>query len=207
MAAVFRHSPINYKQAEVRLFRLLPSSSPNDIQCRSEVVCLNDTKLPSYVALSYAWGKVTNLWTIQIDDERFEVWENLHHFLQELHTVELPNASVAKAFWADAICIDQHNIEEKNYQVRHISKVFSRADLMVIWLGPSDRFSRSLSDLSRSYDQHLPSAFASNDCNESIDSPEHFLDDVERMRARGEDLPDLPTICACVTALTRRKYW
>lgn len=39
--------------------------------------------------------------------------------------------------WADAICIDQNNIPERNQQVRIMRKIFSQADRVLSWLGPA----------------------------------------------------------------------
>jgi hypothetical protein len=38
-------------------------------------------------------------------------------------------------FWADAICINQDDILERNHQVNLMSKIYSQADLVITWLG------------------------------------------------------------------------
>jgi hypothetical protein len=37
--------------------------------------------------------------------------------------------------WADALCIDQSNIEERNQQVRQMGRIYSTAHHTVIYLG------------------------------------------------------------------------
>jgi hypothetical protein len=38
--------------------------------------------------------------------------------------------------WADAICIDQGNVEERCFQVTLMGEIYSRAERVVLWLGP-----------------------------------------------------------------------
>lgn len=38
--------------------------------------------------------------------------------------------------WADALCIDQQNRDEKNQQLRLITDIYKKAQSVAIWLGP-----------------------------------------------------------------------
>lgn len=38
-------------------------------------------------------------------------------------------------FWIDAICIDQSNIAERNHQVSRMREIYSKASLVLVWLG------------------------------------------------------------------------
>lgn len=40
--------------------------------------------------------------------------------------------------WIDAICIDQKNDTEKSYQIANMRHVYSRAKMVIIWLGLED---------------------------------------------------------------------
>jgi len=37
--------------------------------------------------------------------------------------------------WADAICIDQQNIEERGTQVQLMGMIYWKADRVLVWLG------------------------------------------------------------------------
>ncbi|MCJ1439952.1 MAG: hypothetical protein MMC23_000433 [Stictis urceolatum] len=52
------------------------------------------------------------------------------------------------AFWIDAICINQHNVSEKNDRVSRLRTIYEKAALVVAWLGPGhDDCSRALERL------------------------------------------------------------
>jgi len=68
-----------------------------------------------------------------------------------LHTV----AYAPGLLWIDAICIDQRDYEERNTQVGLMGQVYSKAFLLVIWLGPEDSSSNLvLRKLSRYTEEH-----------------------------------------------------
>jgi Heterokaryon incompatibility protein (HET) len=46
-------------------------------------------------------------------------------------------------FWIDQICVDQDNAPEKSQQIQRMGDIFSRAQLVISWLGPEDRSSLS----------------------------------------------------------------
>ena len=58
------------------------------------------------------------------------VTENLHSALKRL---QLPNQP--RLIWADAICINQEDIDERGSQVRLMKDIYRRASSVVIWLG------------------------------------------------------------------------
>ncbi|KAL9082730.1 MAG: hypothetical protein Q9165_008798 [Trypethelium subeluteriae] len=41
-------------------------------------------------------------------------------------------------FWADAICIDQSNVEERNDQILLMGAIYSQARFTIAWLGPDE---------------------------------------------------------------------
>jgi hypothetical protein len=92
-----------------------------------------DKHCSPYVALLYAWGKVRNTRSILINGHVLEIGEKLHAALLHLQIV-LP-ASIM--LWIDAICINQNDIQERSEQVQHMREIYSNANEVVIWLGPS----------------------------------------------------------------------
>lgn len=49
----------------------------------------------------------------------------------------------ADYLWADAICINQADIDEKSMQVSMMDKIYSLATHVIAWLGPEDKFSEN----------------------------------------------------------------
>jgi hypothetical protein len=43
-----------------------------------------------------------------------------------------------RTFWIDALCIDQKNEGERNHQVGQMSRIYTRAKRVVVWLGRED---------------------------------------------------------------------
>jgi len=46
--------------------------------------------------------------------------------------------SLCRAFWIDAICINQEDDDEKGAQVRRMAQIFKHAYRVIVWLGPGD---------------------------------------------------------------------
>lgn len=108
----------------------IKSGSPDD-----PVICsLRDARLSDHVsfeALSYVWGSPQEkLQRIKCNGQSFDVRPNLYHALRRLR---LPDKS--RFIWADAICIDQHNPQERGHQVSHMGQIYKRAGGVLIWLG------------------------------------------------------------------------
>ncbi|KIN08753.1 hypothetical protein OIDMADRAFT_107607, partial [Oidiodendron maius Zn] len=116
-------------RGEFRVLLILPSRDPSaEIHCH----LLKDTfeAAEPYVALSYMWGSVVLKEQIIVNDTPFPVGKNLSNALRRMRQPE-----VAQRIWADAICINQSDIGEKNIQVAQMRNIYSRADRVAIWLG------------------------------------------------------------------------
>ena len=114
--------------AQTRLLTILPGRKQEPVRCTLRSVRLEG--IESYEALSYAWGNPTFTRVILINETRFRVGENL---FQALNHVRLPSSE--RVMWVDAICINQTDINERNLQVRQMSAIYSRAQLVMVWLG------------------------------------------------------------------------
>lgn len=97
-----------------------------------------------FVALSYEWGDtlpvedmVINGWTVQIR-------ANLASALRELRFDYFDGRP---KLWADAICINQADIEELNREVKRLGNLFARAWRTLIWVGPKRDDSEKAIDL------------------------------------------------------------
>lgn len=83
-----------------------------------------------YEALSYVWGSTYSNCYIDIDGWVSSITGNLEDALRRLRKTD-----DVRYVWADAICINQLDIVEKNEQVALMGDVYERAATVVIWLG------------------------------------------------------------------------
>jgi hypothetical protein len=116
--------------------RLLPLMDARGKAKPISVSGIDDEDLPrcDYVALSYAWEGQTPTEEIQIRHGKSKltlyVTANLKAALLALrHTRENRN------FWADAISMDQDDDEEKSQQLPLMSRIYSEAHKVCVWLG------------------------------------------------------------------------
>ena len=95
---------------------------------------------PVYTALSYTWGDSSVFGKITVDErEDIGVGESLWNFLD----AQTRKLSEPKLFWVDAICIDQTNVHERNYQVGLMKQIYTYAANVCVWLGPANQMQNS----------------------------------------------------------------
>jgi hypothetical protein len=97
---------------------------------------LNQVKFsekPRYEALSYTWGAPGPTRRIWVNGKPVDVRENLRDALFCLQQSRQP-----RLLWADAICIDQRNAQERQHQVGFMEFIYTRAVKVLIWLGRAD---------------------------------------------------------------------
>jgi hypothetical protein len=117
---------------EFRLVNILPqnlSSRVSGIRC--EIILANLNHPPSYIALSYTWGDPTDTKEIQLESFSVPVTLSLYGALEALRLTSEPIL-----VWADALCIDQQNLNERTHQVQLMTSIYSKAESVAIWLGP-----------------------------------------------------------------------
>lgn len=72
-------------------------------------------------------------------DEVISVLDNLSDRPDsELPTISKDPFGADDLIWADAICINQNDIDEKSAQVSMMDRIYSRATFVLAWLGPDD---------------------------------------------------------------------
>jgi hypothetical protein len=137
------YGPLELSDREIRLLHLLPSDDPAAaVQC--DLVKDNLHRWPRYKALSYTWGDARNQQRIQVNGRPILVGANLYdclvHFRQSKDGTELP-------LWIDALCINQHNIQERNNQVRLMGDIYRSADSVLSWLGSDREVARGIQNV------------------------------------------------------------
>ena len=124
--------PIKDK-GEIRLVKLVKTSG---ILCfRMKVVRLDDE--PAYKAASYEWGPKDQQggYKIMIQGQPNYVRKNLMEFLLKLRDHD-PNVF---SYWMfiDQLCIDQGIYDERSFQASQMGRVYSQAEEVMAWVGPS----------------------------------------------------------------------
>ncbi|KAI1409248.1 heterokaryon incompatibility protein-domain-containing protein [Hypoxylon sp. FL1857] len=121
------YKDVNIPQQEIRLIRILPARADSEsIECQLETASLSTSGL-QYAALSYTWGDPDKLSTISINDIKFKFRSN-NALLSNGQNSILP-------LWADAICIDQSDNDERSQQVLLMGSIYSSATKVISWLG------------------------------------------------------------------------
>lgn len=98
------------------------------IEC--ELITSDLSSTADYEALSYVWGDDFVPKYIKLDDKVLQVTSNLY---EALLVLQLP--SKPRHLWIDAICINQHDVKERNQQVTLMGDIYMKASQVVIWLG------------------------------------------------------------------------
>ncbi|GAP87180.1 putative heterokaryon incompatibility protein [Rosellinia necatrix] len=96
-----------------------------------ERASLTDRPLPSYTALSYAWGCEEATVPLMVSNMQLCVTQNLYTILETLSSRD-----ASQYLWVDAICINQNDVAERAIQVRLMGSVYSRASLVLVFLSP-----------------------------------------------------------------------
>jgi hypothetical protein len=123
------YKPLNSDGSEIRLLQLLPRK-PLRRKIRGRLIHVRLDDMPVYDALSYTWGEITNPCTITLDNnEGFAVTRNAYFALEDLR----PKHGILP-LWIDAICINQHDVKERNHQVALMRRIYQQASRVRIWL-------------------------------------------------------------------------
>lgn len=140
------YTPLDIESYQIRIIHLLPGDNDSIIQCELKRYPL--VSPPKYIALSYCWGDEAIKRSIMVNNIEVMVTINLHQALQRLRDEKV------ELVWADALCINQADDQEKSLQVRNMKQVYAKAEATYAWLGgpEHDKAAFALSFLC-----HLPS--------------------------------------------------
>lgn len=210
------YSELNVQAKEIRLISLDTSlGSTNIDRCTFQTFSLQGA--PDYYALSYLWGDPNHTEAMIVNGIKLQVTTNLLALLRQLRKFitscstpsELPNVirsnghscqrtGVAKDqeptyLWADAICIDQGNRQERGHQVKLMGEIYQKAFAVIGWMGPETRDSTKAITAVQLVAKEAPTLYDSkNVCSLLSRYPEAFGDSA---------------IWPAISALWRREYW
>ncbi|KAI7779538.1 hypothetical protein LA080_000727 [Diaporthe eres] len=125
------------------------------IQCTLSTFSLD--RPPAYSALSYTWGSAIPGDGLTPDLDRtlmcngceVPITASLEHALRSV-----PLAY--ECIWADAVCINQQDVNERSAQVALMGKIYSQASQVLVWLGPADDSTQTAFDFIRDFASRMP---------------------------------------------------
>lgn len=115
--------------SDIRLLKLEPGQGADPLVSSLIIKSLDDHS-SLWAALSYTWGSTHDYMHLICDGLQLPITKNLHSALQRLRLLNEP-----LLLWADAICINQADNEEKEAQVQLMRRIYARANLVVADLG------------------------------------------------------------------------
>ncbi|KAK8050970.1 hypothetical protein PG993_002355 [Apiospora rasikravindrae] len=122
---------------EIRVLLLHPADNHNDpVFCSLHHLRLGQKD--EFEPLSYCWGDGGKMEDITIDAEPIGGPQSIVEALRQLRLQEKP-----RRLWIDQLCINQNDTDEKTQQVGLMSRVYSEASMVHIWLGLGDRATRA----------------------------------------------------------------
>lgn len=117
------------EEGEIRVLRVIAGHKRAKVRCEMDHMSLDSPR--PYIAVSYAWGDIYDTVAIEINNGIYPVTKSLYGALK---AVREPDRDVL--VWADAVCIDQIDADERSEQVQRMFLIYRAADLVGIWLGP-----------------------------------------------------------------------
>lgn len=132
--AQYQYKPLSLKD-EIRCLALDPGIDSDPLKC--SLVHRSLSVGPEYEALSYVWGSSTKNHTIDCEGRPMSITMNLDKCLRQVRSL-----TQKRILWADSICINQDDNEEKGHQVALMGEIYRRAQRVLITLG-SDASSES----------------------------------------------------------------
>ncbi|OHF01725.1 heterokaryon incompatibility protein [Colletotrichum orchidophilum] len=92
-----------------------------------------------FKALSYTWGTSGATHSIDVEGAHFRITASLDTALRHIRRKD-----ESVTLWVDQICINQEDGAEKSKQVVLMTQIYSKADQVIIWLGPAENNSDAL---------------------------------------------------------------
>ena len=125
----YKYAHLDHSRKQIRLLMCTPSKDDiGHAELKLQSFDLEDT--PEFYALSYVWGTEGLQVGITCDGRKMSLTRTLARALQRI----IP-WSQGVPLWADAICINQNDIAERNHQVGIIGDIYRRATQVLAHLG------------------------------------------------------------------------
>jgi hypothetical protein len=214
-AHIYHTQPLDVARTEIRLLHILPAESDDEtIDCTFEIISLTSRNSP-FMALSYVWGDASVLENIIVQGEVFPVTTNLRAALLRLRGLGATDSKLIRGLWVDALCVNQDDIPERNSQVKLMSTLYERAQIVYGWLGPEENDSSYAIDMIGKLIANMPQQYRNEGLTDWIidwdKAGYQWLEQVSELWTLsldpgvGLDRPN--RALAALTTFFRREYW
>ncbi|ORY09947.1 heterokaryon incompatibility protein-domain-containing protein, partial [Clohesyomyces aquaticus] len=112
----------------IRIIELQPGERDDSLVCN--LIPVSTQPWPDYETISDVWGDPNITRPICCNSESLPITRNLGHALRALR-----HHNRCRRLWADAICINQRDLRERDQRVRLMHWVYANAQQVVNWLG------------------------------------------------------------------------
>ena len=171
---LFSYAALDSHQSQIRLLTLHPSASQLEHSVSDEshfarpiccsVLTVSLDEPPPYKALSYCWGDDDrSRHSVNIEGAALRITESLDSALRHLRHPTEP-----VIVWIDQLCINQDDNSEKNVQVAMMARIYSKAEQVLVWLGPADQGSDEAMDFYAQVGCAITSAGLDNYCTRDL---------------------------------------
>ena len=189
---------------QIRVFRLYSSPSPT-WPITGSLIKVSRQSSPSYDALSYVWGDLSDTVSISVNGVDVPITRNLEAALRQLR-----RKHTSITLWIDAICINQSDLSERNHQVKYMGDIYRRAKRVIMWIGEAPGEIESAHRLLRTCLGPFGFTFTPKTCS-APPTLRNNLENLEIRRPQSEAfaraLVNDPDGCKVLTNLILRPYW
>lgn len=131
--ASFDTAKIDVEDYGDRIYRVSTFTRRTMIHDAPDTPNRDEQQSSKYEAISYAWGAPVFRRQLTVRGKgTFNITESLHQALQRFRL-----SDDVRRLWADAVCINQKDIEERSAQVNIMAQIYAQARGVLVWLGPS----------------------------------------------------------------------
>ncbi len=142
------YGKLDPKKDEFRLLELLSGTGDDPVRCN--LIEPPESGSLHYKTISYRAGDPGHTLLIEVNGHDFNTFATLGAALRRLRWPDNP-----RLLWADQICINQSDVDERGDQVQKMRQIYERADGVFAWLGHlenADAAFAALLDLQSEYD-------------------------------------------------------
>lgn len=130
------YQPLDKDKSEIRVLRAFFAKSSDVLCITTSHISLVASPPPTYTAISYCWGPPDRLVPLWINEQQVLIRASLHCLISTLCAKDQ-----TESFWLDSLCINQRDVLERNWQVRLMGEIYSKAALVHVWLGEANVYS------------------------------------------------------------------
>jgi len=126
---IYVYNPLS-TTSTIRIIRLPPSSDDKEATIKIQLFESSFKDAPRYEAVSYTWDQQSFTEPILCNGKDLFVTPNVLAILHDFR-----NKDEDRLLWIDSICIDQSSSYDKSVQVPRMDRIYSRAQMVLVWLG------------------------------------------------------------------------